>query len=103
MAFLDPHSNMLYGRCMDESFDSIVLTTVNAPYKHKVGAAQLAASLQNLDVAQDSLGQVLSFFTEVSNANQVGFVKAHGVEPKGLNALAAYLSHQTGQDIRSVI
>ena len=88
---------------MAENFDSIVLTTVNAPYKHKVGAAQLAASLQNVDAAQASLGQVLSFFTEVSETNQVGFAKAHGIEQSGHSALAAYLSRQTGQDIRSAI
>ncbi len=88
---------------MDKNFDSIVLTTVNAPYKNKLGAAQLAASLQNVDAAQASLGQVLSFFTEVSIANQAGFAKAHGVEQSGHSALAAYLSHQTGQNIRSAI
>lgn len=94
---------MLYTKRMVENFDSIVLTTVNAPYQHKVGAAQLAASLQNVDSAQGSLGQVLSFFTEVSTANQIGFAKAHGVEQSGHRALAAYLSQQTGQNIRSAI
>ena len=80
-----------------------VLTTVNAPYREHVDEETLAVCLSSVAAAQNALGQVFSFFTEVSKPSQANFIKVHGISHEGLAKVAAYLSEQSGQDIRPAI
>ena len=74
-----------------------VLTTVNAADREQLDAAQLAACLSDIGLAQQYSGHVETFLSEVPVAAQVEFAVAHGIAPYRLAALATRFSQWTGQ------
>ena len=73
-----------------------VLTTVNAPYASSVDATALANALREENI---SLGQVASFLTELTAAEQIAFATTHGVTRSELTALASAFADWSGQSV----
>ena len=76
-----------------KKMQSMLLTTVNAPYRTRMDGSQLAAALSAGDV---SLGQVNSFFMETSVKDQKAFAKLHGVPGRVLVASAKSFASWSG-------
>ena len=77
-----------------KEMQSLLLTTVNAPYRTRMDGRQLAAALSAGDV---SLGQVNSFFMETTVKDQKAFAKLHGVPECVLVATAESFANWSGQ------
>lgn len=75
---------------------SALLETVNSPYRVQLSAPELAQALADPCLAKRYSGQVWSFFTEVSDAEQVGFARAHGITPEILTVAAEEFSRWSG-------
>lgn len=73
------------------------LTTVNAPYRDQLSAAELAACLADFERAKRHSGHVSSFLGEVPVALQVEFALAHGLAPHRLASLATKFSEWSGE------
>lgn len=77
-----------------KELQSLLLTTVNAPYRTRMDGRQLAAALTAGDV---SLGQVNSFFMETAVKDQKAFAKLYGVPECVMVATAEALANWSGQ------
>lgn len=74
-----------------------VLTTVNPPYRDQLGGPELAACLEDFELAKHHSGHVSSFLGEVPVALQMEFALAHGLAPHQLASLAAKFSEWSGE------
>jgi hypothetical protein len=72
-----------------------LLTTVNAPYQTYLDGRALAAALTAGDI---TIGQVNSFFMEVTVADQLAFAKLHGVQEAPLIETAKAFAAWSGQN-----
>ena len=61
---------------MNKELQTALLTTVNALYQSHLDSSALAAAL---NVGEISIGQLNSFFLEVTVPDQLAFAKLHGV------------------------
>lgn len=77
---------------------SLVLTTVNAPYRVEVDAATLAKALSSVDAAQAYIGPVYAFFSEVAPELQDAFLSECGVSRQNAARIARHLAAQSGQE-----
>lgn len=62
---------------MNLEMQTALLTTVNAPYHTHLDGSALAAAL---NAGEITIGQVNSFFMEVTVPDQLAFAKLHGVQ-----------------------
>jgi len=74
-----------------------VLSTVNAPYSKQLDGAGLAYCLSHIEAAKAFSGQVGSFFSEISVADQLGFAAEFGISSE---ALAAQFGDWAGESYR---
>lgn len=81
---------------MTHDLQTALLTTINAPYQNQLDAGGLAAALKsgNLD-----LGQVSSFFTEISVETQKAFAAQHDIAAAALADLAGAFQDWSGQSV----
>jgi hypothetical protein len=85
--------------------DSLVLATVNAPYKREISASKLAECLRNAD-AGDWLVHVATFFTDVRPAVVLAFADSHGISRGHLAAAYSAIKTETGErnlDLETVL
>lgn len=73
-----------------------VLATVNAPYGANLSAHQLAAMIADPKSASECSAPVFSFFSEVSPALQVAFIKEVGVNEKQVGKVASQFAKLSG-------
>jgi hypothetical protein len=76
--------------------DKLVLTTVNAPYKRNITAADLAECLVAASV-EGWPSHVVSFFTEVKAALVLGFAAEHHVPPACLVSAYEAMKNYSGE------
>ncbi len=76
---------------------ALVLTTVNAPYREKLDAQQLADCLLDQTAAKAKPGHVSSFFGEVKPALQVSFAHQFNITDEQLAAAAKAFAMYTGE------
>lgn len=81
---------------MTKEMQTALLTTVNAPYQTYLDGGALAAALNTGDITK---GQVSSFFTETTVAEQLAFAKLHGVLDDSLTATATAFATWSGQKL----
>ena len=79
---------------MTHETQTALLTTVNAPYQTYLDGGALAAALKACDFSK---GQVNSFFTETTVADQKAFAKLHGVLDETLTSTATAFAAWSGQ------
>jgi len=79
---------------MTQEMQTALLTTVNAPYQTYLDGSALAAALNAGDITN---GQVSSFFTETTVADQKAFAKLHGLPDETLTATATAFAAWSGQ------
>ena len=79
---------------MTHEMQIALLTTVNAPYQTYLDGGALAAALKACDFSK---GQVNSFFTETTVADQKAFAKLHGVLDETLTSTATAFAAWSGQ------
>ena len=79
---------------MRHEMQTALLTTVNAPYQTYLDGGALAAALNACDFSK---GQVNSFFTETTVADQKAFAKLHGVLDETLTSTATAFAAWSGQ------
>lgn len=78
------------------SVDSLVLSTVNAPYSKKLDAMTLANYILEPAKSKTAAGPMSSFFYEVSPDLQFAFAEAHGISVAALKAAAAFFDAWSG-------
>ncbi|MGR3814758.1 MAG: hypothetical protein ACU0AU_11730 [Cognatishimia activa] len=80
---------------MNQDTQTVLLTTVNAPYQtYREGSASAAA----LNAGEITIGQVNSFFMEAKVADQLAFAKQHGVRIATLIETAKAFAIWSGQN-----
>jgi len=77
--------------------DSLVLSTVNAPYSQKLDAATLVSCILDPVKGKVAAGPLSSFFYDVSPKLQMDFAKAHGISVAVLRNAAASFDAWSGQ------
>jgi hypothetical protein len=75
----------------------VVLTTINAPHRRKLTAAELARCLQDHEAARAAPGHMSSFFGEIRPELQLAFADAFGIGRAQLVASAKAFSAYSGQ------
>ncbi|WP_299752936.1 hypothetical protein [uncultured Tateyamaria sp.] len=81
---------------MTNAMQTVILTTVNAPYQTILDAGQLALAISKQDI---KLAQVGSFLTETSVEAQIAFAEAHGISKATLEATATQFADWSGQPV----
>lgn len=76
--------------------DSLVLSTVNAPYSKKLDAKTLAQILLDPPKSKAAAGPMSSFFYDVSPKLQLEFAKAHGISVSAFEAAAQFFDEWSG-------
>ncbi len=76
---------------------ALILTTVNAPYRTRLGADELAHCLQDHEAAKAVPGHMSSFFGEVDPALQVSFATHFGISEPQLAAAAKAFAAYSGE------
>lgn len=84
---------------MTADMQTVLLTTVNAPYQNHLDVSGLAAALMDGNVA---LGQVSSFFTETTVDLQKDFADQQGISLDILMQVAGAFKDWSGQDVALV-
>lgn len=79
------------------SVDSLVLSTVNAPYSNKLDAMTLANCILEPAKSKTAAGPMSSFFYEVSPDLQIAFAEGHGISIAALKAAATFFDAWSGQ------
>ncbi len=79
---------------MTQEMQSVLLTTVNAPYQTCLNGSAHAAALSAGDVKS---GQVNSFFMETPAEARQAFAKLHGVPESILVATAESFANRSSQ------
>ena len=79
-----------------QALDKLVLATVNAPYRRKIGGQTLAGCLANAR-ADGWTVHVATFFTDVSPRLVLEFAKAHGVSKSDLARTYFAVKRGTGE------
>jgi hypothetical protein len=78
------------------TLDTLVLTTVNAPYKRNIDSAALQACLADARI-DDWQVHVANFFTDVSTSAMLGFATAHGISRRQLAETYRAIKARTGE------
>jgi hypothetical protein len=86
-----------------QPIDSLVLSTVNAPYSKKLDAIGLVACIFDPVESKAAAGPMSSFFYDVSPALQMEFAKAHNIPMAVLRAAAASFDAWSGQTSRLLV
>lgn len=73
-----------------------LLTKVNAPYQSYMDACSLSLAIKNGDI---KLGQINSFFTEISVSSQREFADYFDISQSRLSEVAKDFSDWSGQKI----
>jgi len=76
---------------------AIVLTTVNAPFSHKLDTMELVHCLLDPTAAKAMPGHMSSFFGEVKPALQVSFANMFNITEAQLSAAAKTFSSYSGE------
>lgn len=76
--------------------DSLVLSTVNAPYSKKLDAMTLVAMILEPAKSKAAAGPMSSFFYDVSPKLQLEFAKAHGISVECLEAASQFFDAWSG-------
>lgn len=76
---------------------TLVLTTVNAPYKKQLGAQELAYCLRNPAAAKKAPGHMSSFFGEVEPELQVAFATQFHISRDDLTVAAKTFADYSGE------
>ncbi|NEJ64887.1 hypothetical protein [Rhizobium ruizarguesonis] len=79
------------------SVDSLVLSTVNAPYSKKLDAMTLANYILEPAKSKTAAGPMSSFFYEVSPDLQFAFAETHGISIEALKVAAVFFDAWSGQ------
>lgn len=79
------------------SVDSLVLSTINAPYSKKLDAKTLANCILEPAKSKTVAGQMSSFFYEVSQDLQIAFAEGHGISIVALKSAASFFDAWSGQ------
>lgn len=80
---------------MNKELQTALLTTVNALYQTHLDSSALAAAP---NAGEISIGQVNSFFMEVTVPDQLAFAKLHGVREATLIETAKVFANWSGQN-----
>lgn len=80
---------------MNQELQTALRTTVNVPYQTHLDSSALAAAL---NAGEISIGQVNSFFMEVTVPDQLAFAKLHGVREAILIESAKAFATWSGQN-----
>lgn len=75
----------------------LVLTTVNAPYRRKLSARELANCLLDERAAEATPGHMSSFFGDVAPALQIDFAAEFGIAKGRLTASAKAFAAYSGE------
>jgi hypothetical protein len=78
-------------------YATLVLTTVNAPYREQIDAATLARCLNDAAAAKTKPGHMSSFFGEVDPALQVDFAESFDIPYAALVAAAKAFAEYSGE------
>jgi len=81
---------------MTRERQTLLLTTVNAPYRTYLDGDALALALSTGDIKQ---GQVNSFFTETTPEDRKAFAEHHGISEAVLAATAKSFARWSGQTL----
>ncbi len=76
---------------------ALILTTVNAPYRTRLGANELVHCLKDHEAAKAAPGHMSSFFGEVDPALQVSFAAHFGISEPQLVAAAKAFAAYSGE------
>jgi hypothetical protein len=76
---------------------ALVMMTVNAPYRQKLDAGELAAFLRDHAAARTVPGHISSFFGDVQPALQLDFARMFNISEQELVAAAKAFSAYSGQ------
>ena len=76
---------------------TLVLTTVNAPYREQLDAPTLAHCLMDENAAKAKPGHMSSFFGEVDPALQVDFAESFAIPHAVLVAAAKAFAEYSGE------
>ena len=76
---------------------SLVLTTVNAPYRKQLSAQELANCLLNQSAAKAVPGHMSSFFGEIEPDLQIDFAHQFNVTREALIAAAKAFAAYSGE------
>ncbi|MDE1150436.1 MAG: hypothetical protein PW843_28140 [Azospirillaceae bacterium] len=76
-----------------------VMTTVNAPYRAKLSARQLAEKIADTKSADEFVVQVYAFFSEVPPTLQAQFITAMGVDMTEARRVAKIFARLSGQQL----
>ncbi len=79
------------------NLEALVLTTVNAPYSHKLDAETLVQCLLNEANAKALPGHMSSFFGDVTPSLQKAFAEHFSIAPAQLKAAAEAFSNYSGE------
>lgn len=81
---------------MSKSLDNLVMGTVNASWKTKLAADQLAKLVVSCEV-QQALPHLATFFAEVRSPLIIGFAKLHHIDLSQLVASYKAVKRLTGE------
>lgn len=76
--------------------DSLVLSTVNAPYSKKLDAMTLVQMILEPSKSKTAAGPMSSFFYDVSPKLQLEFAKAHGISVATLKTASQFFDAWSG-------
>jgi len=85
--------------------DKLVLGTVNAPWKRRIEAQDLAEAIANKAV-QSNLVHAITFFTEVQPHLIFGFAKEHGIDEEVLKdsyRMVVALTNERNPDLEKAL
>ncbi len=81
---------------MNLEMQTVLMTTLNAPYQTHLDAGALAAAIKTNDV---STGQIASFFSETAVDMQKAFAEDFGISSDQLTQAAQSFAHWSGQTV----
>lgn len=83
---------------MSQNIDSLVMTTVNAPYGNMLDRQTLVFCLKNPTDVRFFSGPMSSFFTDVSAELKREFADFHGITEIEMNAASDAFSAWSGKE-----
>lgn len=81
---------------MSDAATSIILTTINAPYRTKIDADTLAACIRDHALAKLHAGPISGFFMEIPEAKRKAFAMSRGISHQDLRQATELFMNWTG-------
>ena len=79
---------------MTQNKESIIIATINSPYKKYMGVNSIVEALKN---CKPNCTQIYSFFIDISVGDQLEFAQSKGISKHELIQTAKKISEMSGQ------